>query len=95
MICTDVGRIKPRLDKDNRHASELLRLAKLEARKIGITEFASRLHIDPANLSKMIEGKRALSASVHGRLCKIILPRSANPVDAKGEGVCLKEIPKL
>lgn len=63
-----VGRINSRLDQEKREISELLRLARREICKIGITEFARRLDMDPANLSKMIEGKRAFSALACGRL---------------------------
>jgi hypothetical protein len=63
-----VGQINSRLDQEKQHETGLLQLARQEVRKIGITEFARRLNLDPANLSKIIEGKRPLSASVRGRL---------------------------
>jgi hypothetical protein len=69
-ICGIVGRINSRLNRENGQNSELVKLAKAEICKIGISEFARRLRLDPANLSKTIEGKRPLSASTHHRLSR-------------------------
>jgi hypothetical protein len=50
------------LDEENKN-SNLLHLARVEAAKIGLSEFARRLQIDVSNLSKVTEGKRKLRGS--------------------------------
>jgi DNA-binding transcriptional regulator YdaS (Cro superfamily) len=43
-------------------------LAKAEVRKLGISELAGRLAVNPSNLAKAIKGERPLSASIRKAL---------------------------
>jgi hypothetical protein len=58
-----VAGINSRLNQKNERNSELLKLAEAEIQEIGISEFARRIKLDPANLAKITSGKRALSGS--------------------------------
>jgi hypothetical protein len=57
-----------RLNQENRKKSELLKLAKREIRRIGVSQFSTDLEVDQANLAKMIAGTRNLSQSAINRL---------------------------
>jgi plasmid maintenance system antidote protein VapI len=55
----------------NSEASEemkLLELIRAEVGKIGLSEFARRLQVDAANLSKVTDGKRKLSRNLSSRI---------------------------
>jgi plasmid maintenance system antidote protein VapI len=54
------------LDEENKN-SNLLHLARVEAAKIGLSEFARRLRIDASNLIKVTDGKRKLSRELAAR----------------------------
>jgi hypothetical protein len=70
-----VGGINSRLNRENERNSELLRLTKAEIREIGISEFCRLINLDPANLVKIISGKRALSGSARERLLAYFVTR--------------------
>lgn len=63
-----VGRANSRLIQEQLRESELLKLAKREIREIGISAFASRIDIDPSNLTKAIQSVRNPSALIMHRL---------------------------
>jgi hypothetical protein len=73
-ISRTITEINSGLNQENRENSNLLRLARVEARKIGISAFAHRLKFDPANLSKMVKGDRAMSDTVRRSLQAYFLP---------------------
>ncbi|THD70420.1 MAG: hypothetical protein E7813_08315 [Bradyrhizobium sp.] len=52
--------INSRKNRENEQDAELMGLVKAEIRKIGISELARRLQVDPANLAKIVAGNRAL-----------------------------------
>jgi hypothetical protein len=47
-----VAGINPRINQENKRNSELLKLAKIEIRKLGVSEFAGKIRHDPRNLQK-------------------------------------------
>lgn len=63
-----VWRTNSRLIQENKEKSELFKLARREIREIGISAFASRIDIDPSNLTKAIQSVRNPSALIMHRL---------------------------
>jgi hypothetical protein len=65
----------------------LLHLARVEAAKIGLSEFARRLQIDVSNLSKVTDGKRKLGRQLAARLREIFRGAGVNITSARGQVV--------
>ena len=58
---------KSRASMENAKVAALISASDKELRKIGLSEFAGRLKIDPSNLQKIVEGKRAMNPENAGR----------------------------
>jgi hypothetical protein len=60
--------INSRRNQEINRNSQLLRLAKLEIERIGLSEFAEAVEADPSNLSKVINGRRMGNAELLDRI---------------------------